>query len=329
MRSTLESLSFVIPCYRSAQTIVPVLDELEASVAAAGIGDYEVIAVVDGSPDDVAEVLISESKERSYLKVVELSKNYGQINAQMAGFRQAVKDIVVAIDDDGQCPIDRIGDLVAPIVEGRADFVSAQYPAKKQSLFRNIGSEMNQAMARSLVGMPKDFQISNFYAFSQLVNAEVMNFPNPHPYFLGSILQTTSRVMNVPMEERRRLLGTSGYTFKKLISNWLSGFSSFSIKPLRVADVIGALCALSGFLFGLYMIITKLFGIDRLAGYSSIIASIFFVGGVIMILLGLIGEYIGRIMLLLNHTPQYVIRRIVVNGQARDISRSDRRGPLL
>ncbi len=329
IRGILESLSFVIPCYRSAKTIVSVLDEIEQVAHGFAIDDFEVITVIDGSPDNVAEILIGESKERNYLKVVELSKNYGQINAQMAGFRQASKDIIIALDDDGQCPVDYLDELIEPILKGDADFVSAKYPVKKQSAFKNFGSKMNQLMARSLVGMPKDFQISNFYAFTQLVNMELGNFPNPHPYFLGSILQTTSRVVNVPMEERDRLAGISGYTFRKLISNWLSGFSSFSVKPLRVADVIGALCACAGFLFGLYMVITRLMGIERLIGYSSIIASIFFVGGVIMILLGLIGEYVGRIMLLLNRTPQYVIRQIVVDGEIEDISRIDRRGPTL
>lgn len=320
------TISFVIPCYRSAQTILPVLDEIEQVMGEAEDFSLEVVAVVDGSPDNVFDVLREASKKRPYLKVVNLSKNFGQINAQMAGFREASGDVVVAIDDDGQCPLDRLWDLLQPILDGEADFTAALYDQKKQSAFKNLGSRMNQAMARSLVGMPNDFEISNFYAFTKLVNSELATYPNPHPYFLGSIFHVTSRAVNVPMEERERMAGSSTYTFKKLISNWLSGFISYSIKPLRVADLIGVLCAVFGFLYGIYTIIAKL-TMDIAAGYASLIASVLFIGGIIMILLGLIGEYVGRIMLVLNKTPQYIVRQVICDGEEMELNRQNRRGP--
>lgn len=318
-------LSFVIPCYRSAETIIPVLNEIEEVMGGSDMA-LEVIAVVDGSPDNVFEVLRSESQKRPYLKVINLSKNYGQINAQMAGFRNASGDIIIAIDDDGQCPLDRLWDLIEPILSDKADFVAAEYEKREQNVFRNFGSHMNQMMARSLVGMPEDFEISNFYAFTKLINQELDNFPNPHPYFLGCIFNTTSRAANVPMKERERMAGSSNYTLLKLLSVWLSGFTSYSIKPLRVADLIGLICAAIGFLFGIYTIIAKL-TMDIAMGYSSLLASILFIGGVIMILLGLIGEYIGRIMLILNKTPQYVIRQIVQDGRMVDDNVAHCRGP--
>lgn len=318
-------LSFVIPCYRSAETIIPVLNEIEEVMGSSDMA-LEVVTVVDGSPDNVFEVLRNESEKRPYLKVINLSKNYGQINAQMAGFRNASGDIIVAIDDDGQCPLDRLWDLLEPILSDRADFVAAEYEKREQNAFRNFGSRMNQMMARSLVGMPEDFEISNFYAFTKLINQELDNFPNPHPYFLGCIFNTTSRVANVPMKERERMAGSSSYTPLKLLSVWLSGFTSYSIKPLRVADFIGLICAIIGFLFGIYTIIAK-FTMDVAMGYSSLLASVLFIGGIIMILLGLIGEYIGRIMLLLNKTPQYIIRQIVQSGQAADMDQMNCRGP--
>lgn len=319
-------LSFVIPCYRSANTIIPVLNEIEEVMEDSNGMSFEVITVVDGSPDNVFDVLRDASETRPYLKVIGLSKNYGQINAQMAGFRNAQGDIIVAIDDDGQCPLDHLWDLLKPILTNEADFVAAEYEKREQNVFRNFGSRMNQMMARSLVGMPDNFEISNFYAFTKLVNQELENFPNPHPYFLGCIFNVTSRAVNVPMRERERMAGSSNYTFMKLISNWLSGFTSYSIKPLRVADFIGVLCAIIGFLFGIYTIIAKL-TMDIAMGYSSLLASLLFIGGVIMVLLGLIGEYVGRIMLLLNRTPQYVIRQMIWDGKTVDISAANRRGP--
>lgn len=320
------NISFVIPCYKSAETIPFVLEEIESVMGEREDLSYEVITVVDGSPDNVFDVLKEASKSRPYLKVINLSRNFGQSSAQMAGFREANGDVVVALDDDGQCPLDQLWNLLTPVMSGEADFAVARYKEKKQSAFKNFGSRMNQAMARSLVGMPKDFEMSNFYAFTKLVNTELANYPNPHPYFLGNIFQTTNRSVNVPMEERERISGSTNYTFKKLISLWLSGFTSYSIKPLRVADFIGVVCAVIGFVYGIYTIIAKL-TMDIAAGYASLIASILFIGGIVMILLGLIGEYVGRIMLLLNNTPQYVVRQIICDGQELKLIKGGQRGP--
>ena len=113
------------------------------------------------------------------------------------------------------------------------------------------------------------------------------------------------------MEERERAAGVSGYTFKKSLSLWLNGFTAFSVKPLRIATVIGALCAFLGFLFGFWVVVRKVCNPDILAGYSSMMALLLFIGGIIMLMLGLIGEYIGRIYICINQSPQYVIRQII------------------
>ncbi len=301
-------LSFVIPCYNSRNTIGGVIDEIEVSVARSAYADsFEIVAVVDGSPDDVADVLRKLSHEKKHLKVVELSRNFGQSNALMAGYHYAIGDIVITLDDDGQCPVDQFEDLIAPILS-EADMSVARYPSKKQSLFKNFGSRVNGAMARWLMGFPKEFEMSNFYAFTKLVRNSMIKYKNPYPYLSGLAFQSTKRVVNVPMHERERVSGKSNYTFKKLISLWLNGFTSFSVKPLRVADFIGMLCAVAGFLFGVYTVVCKMVNPDIAVGYSSIIASLFVIGGIIMILLGVIGEYVGRIFICINDTPQFIVR---------------------
>lgn len=321
-------LSFVIPCYKSENTVLQVLEEIGTVMEERPDLSYEVVTVVDGSPDNVFTTLRDASASRPHLKVIDLSKNYGQINAQMAGFRNASGEIIISVDDDGQCPLDQTWRLLDPIFSKKADFVAAKYETREQNPFRNFGSHMNQAMAQSLVGMPDNFEISNFYAFTKMVNEELANYPNPHPYFLGCIFNVTSRAINVPMKERERISGVSNYTIKKLLSIWLSGFTGYSIKPLRIADFVGILCAIFGFVFGIVTIVAKL-TMDVAIGYSSILASILFIGGVIMVLLGLIGEYVGRMMLLLNRTPQYVIRQIAQNGMIAIPDPKESRGPTI
>lgn len=303
-------VSFVIPCYNSERTIAGVIDEIEAIVSKSSlVGAYEVVAVVDGSPDGVVDVLKGIAEKNRHVKVVELSRNFGQANALMAGYHQAKYQIVVTLDDDGQCPVDCLDALIKPISEG-ADMSVARYPKKKQSWFKNIGSKINGAMARWLMGFPKDFEMSNFYAFDALVKDSVIKYRNPYPYLSGLAFQATSRIVNVPMSERERMSGTTNYTLRKLVSLWLNGFTSFSVKPLRVADFIGMLCAIAGFVFGAYTVIEKLVNPDIAVGYSSTIASIFLIGGIIMILLGVIGEYVGRIFICMNDTPQFVVRSV-------------------
>ena len=306
--------SFVIPCYKSEHTIVSVLDEIALVMGKDYPGvAFEVITVVDGSPDGVFLLLKGEADRREYLKVVDLTVNCGQGNAQMAGFRLACGEITVALDDDGQCPVDQLPRLLEPLNSG-ADMSVALYPKKKQSAFKNFGSQMNNFMGRAIIGMPDNFRMSNFFAFNAVVSNALKSYTSPDPYYLGMVFQITDRVVNVPMEERERLYGSSTYTLKKLLSLWLDGFTGFSVKPLRIADVAGAICALLGFAFGIYTLIRYILGYTTVAGYTTTIASVFFVGGILMLLLGLIGEYVGRILITINNVPQYTIREIVVHA---------------
>ncbi len=313
-------LSFVIPCYNSAKTIGLVLDEIESTMTQKPNSGYEVITVVDGSPDNVAEVLRERSAQDAHLLVIELSRNFGQHNALMAGYNYASGDIVVSLDDDGQCPVDRVWELINPLESGEADMVAARYYEKKQSGFKNFGSRVNAAMAHALIGIPKKFEMSNFFAFNKIVCTNIVQYKNPYSYPLGLISNVTKRMVNVPMEERERAHGTTNYTFRGLLKLWLNGFTSFSVAPLRMADVVGTVCAFLGFIYGLYIIIRQLVFNDVALGYSSLIAIILFMGGLTMILLGLLGEYIGRIFICINKQPQYVVRSAISQDQS---SRAD------
>jgi len=310
MNKTLVSL--VIACYRSEHTIRTVVDEIAATFEKSETYDYELILVNDCSPDGVWNVLRDAADTNERVTAVNLAKNMGRIPALMAGFRLSRGDIVVVLDDDGQCPMDRVFDLLGPVTgETDYDVAVADYPVKKQGFFKGIGSRVNERMTRIILEKPKDVRFNNFLAMRRYVVDEVMRYENPYPYLTGLLLRTTRRIVNIPMEERDRLYGGTTYTFKKLVALWMNGFTAFSVKPLRIATVFGFFTAIVGFLWGLVIVIRKIANpAEIMAGYSSLMAVILVVGGVLMLMLGLVGEYIGRIYISINRSPQYVVRDV-------------------
>lgn len=304
-------LSFVIPCYCSEKTVPIVLDELIDSIPA-GIS-YEIICVNDCSPDDTFHALADYAKLHNCVSVIDLAKNVGQHNALMAGYRQSRGKIVITLEDDGQSPPAEYQKLVDALKDDM-DVVYARYGLKKQALFRNLGSRFAGVMGRAMMGSPKGVEGSSFFAAKRFVIDEITKYENPYTFVHGLILRATSKIGDVAMEHRPRTEGKSGYSFKKLVSLWLNGFTSFSVKPLRLASVVGVIVALIGFAYGIFTIIQKILFPDILEGYSSTIAVILFIGGINMMMLGMLGEYVGRIFISINNAPQYVIKKII-NGE--------------
>ena len=228
----------------------------------------------------------------------------------MAGFRHVKGDIVICLDDDGQTPANEVGKLIAGIQEG-ADVVYARYEHKKHSWFRNFGSKLNELMTRVMLGKPKELYISSYFAARRFVIDEVARYENAYPYVIGLVLRATKNITNVNVTHREREVGTSGYTLGKLINLWVNGFTSFSVKPLRIATMVGAFCAIMGFCYGIYTIIKKFINPGVPMGFSSLMSAVVFIGGMQMLILGLIGEYIGRIYVCMNNSPQYVIKETI------------------
>lgn len=302
-------VSFVVPCYNSAGTIGGVVDSIGHTMGETG-DEYEVILVNDCSPDNTFEVLREICAQNSHVKAIGLAKNFGQHAALMAGFHHVTGDVVVCLDDDGQTPPAEAPKLLAKIGEGY-DVVYASYGEKKHSLFRNFGSAVNDRMARYLLNKPKDLYISSYFAARRFVIDKIIEYDNPFPYVIGLVLRTTKSITNVPVDHKDRAEGQSGYTFTKLFSLWLNGFTAFSVKPLRVSALVGVLVAIAGFAFGIYTVINKIINPSVPMGWSSTMVALLIIGGMILLVLGLIGEYIGRMYISINKSPQFVIKEIV------------------
>lgn len=304
----MQTISFVIPCYASEGSVALVMDEIRSVVAQRPEYDYEIVAVNDCSPDNVLSVLRQQAAQDRRVKVIDLAKNGGRHNALMCGCHYTTGDYVAFIDDDLQCPTDRFWDLLAPLESGECDVSIAKYPKKTQSGLKNFGSKVNDTVANWLLGKDKDLKFSNYSVMRRFVKDEVIRYTNPYPYLSGLMLRATSRVTNVVMEERERTIGVGHYNFKKSFALWMNSFTAFSVKPLRLATTLGVVCAFVGVITGIYTVIHKFLVPTVAVGYSSLMAAMLFLGGMIMFLLGLIGEYIGRIYISLNNSPQYVVR---------------------
>ncbi|MBQ9512411.1 MAG: glycosyltransferase family 2 protein [Lachnospiraceae bacterium] len=305
----MKKISFIIPCYCSALTIRQVVEEVEATYAELSQFETEVILVNDASPDDDAtwEVIARLARDKKNVTGINLARNFGQHAALMAGFHATTGDIIVCLDDDGQTPAKESTKLIAAIEKG-ADAVYARYLNKQHSAARNFGTALNEWMARVLIGKPKALYVSSYFAVRRFVADEMMKYDGSYPYVVGLVLRTTRNIVNVDVQHKSREIGRSGYTFGKLFSLWLNGFTAFSIKPLRVATFTGGVFALLGFLYGIYTIIKKFVNPEVPLGFSAMMCAIVLMGGMIMVMLGLVGEYIGRLYMTGNHSPQYVIR---------------------
>ncbi len=315
-------ISFIIPCYRSEKTLPSVIQEIEKKMwellQAGKDYCYEIILINDCSPDETYRTIKKICETHSHVKGIDFSKNFGQHAALMAGLRMAKGDYIVCMDDDGQTPANEVDKLLDKLDMGY-DAVYAQYENKQHSGFRNWGSRINENMLRIMLNKPKDLYVSSYFAVRRFVVEDMIRYQNAYPYVIGLVLRTTKKVTNVVVQHRIRSEGKSGYTLKKLLGLWFNGFTAFSVKPLRIATILGVVFAIMGFIYGIYTIIKKVFNPAVPVGFSSLMAVLVLFGGIIMIMLGMIGEYIGRIYISMNNSPQYVIREIIrINESKRE-----------
>lgn len=303
-----QKLSFVIPCYGSEKTIGNVVKEIEDTVSSKN--DYEIICINDCSPDGVYVILEKLAQSNKKLKVINLARNFGQHGAIMAGCHYVTGDIVVCLDDDGQTDPKDCYKLIDALNDD-VDIVYAKYPVKKETPFRLFGSWTAKKMSEWLCSIPKNISLNSYFACKRFVINEVIRYENAYPYLAGLLFRATKKVINVDVTHHERKYGKSGYSFKKLVTLWVNGFTAFSVKPLRIATLLGGLVAGIGFLYAILIIVKKLLAPSTPMGYSSMMCVLLFIGGMLMLMLGLIGEYIGRIYICLNKSPQYVIKNSI------------------
>lgn len=306
---TTPALSFVIPLYRSAATIGAMVREIETLAVEGG---HEIILVNDGSGDatgDVCRALVRDAKVP--ITLVEHARNYGEHNAVLTGWRHARGAHIVNLDDDGQNPPAEAVRLWRHAKESGLDVVFGHYAEKQHSAWRNFGSWFTNRMTDWALDKPPGFYLSSFRCVNAFVAREVAAHTGPYPYIDGLILQVTQKIGSIEVRHEARQTGASGYTLRRLMRLWLSAWVNFSVLPLRVATGLGLVMAAAGLAGFAWVIYWRITNQGPAFGWGSLMAALLVFSGTQLVLLGLIGEYIGRMFLTVNQRPQAVVREVV------------------
>ena len=303
-------ISVAIPCYKSEKTIERVVDEIREVISPLPDYDYQIILVNDYPFDKTIDVIKRLCENDKKIVGVNLSRNYGQTSAKLAALPYVKGDVLVYMDDDGQHPAAGIIPLVEKVMEGY-DVVYAYFKSKKHGFFKRLTSKINAKISEFNGTRIKGVHVSSFYAISRFAVDAYENYNSPFPSMMGYLNTLVGKVTDIEMPHRARMEGTSNYTFKKLLKMWLTGFTNFSVAPLRFIALLGIIIALGGFCFGIGIVIAKIINPDMAAGYTSIMAIMLLLGGLVLLALGFIGEYIGRIYMTVSNLQQYRVRDII------------------
>ena len=310
-------LSIIIPCYNEEEVLPLTLDRLKTLsqewIASGDCTEVEFVIVDDGSQDRTAELLTQYSKADKSIKVIRFSRNFGHQAALLAGYEFAKGDVIVSLDADLQDPPELIGSMLNSIKEGN-DIV---YAARKS---REIDSLFKRKTADIFYWIMKKFgaDIVPNHADYRMVTRRVLNaflkFPENNLF-----IRATFPIVGFPScvvyhDRPERLAGKTKYPFRKMLEFAIDGLTSFSVVPLRICSVVGLLVSLLALLMLSWSLIVKIFG-GAIPGWTSTVAPLYLLGGVQLLFLGIIGEYIGKIYTEVKNRPRYIIQEMINLGE--------------
>lgn len=308
------SYSVIVPCYNTQKIFEQEIEEIQKVFREKlGTDRFEVILVNDCSPDkETLPFLKRLQAEYPFVTLVDLVRNTGQANAEVAAMHFTKGDIVINLDDDMQTHPKHIPALIEKLDEGY-DVVLGKYISKKHSRFRNLLTNMDDRFEEVFLNKPKGMKFTSFWVARRTIVNEIMKYRYAYSFMEGLFLRTTRNIANVEIEHFERVEGRSGYDIKALFKLW-SNFTNFTIKPLRAAGIIGAVMTLLGFIFTVITIVNRLRDPSVPQGYSALMCLMLLFFGVVMLMLGIIGEYVGRIFMCINSEPQFIVKDVYSHG---------------
>lgn len=304
-------ITVAIPCYRSEKMISAVVADIRNEFEKHDGYDYQIVLVNDGSPDKTFDVIKTLCQKDTKIVGVNLSRNFGQAAAKMAAIPYVKGEILVYMDDDGQHPVEEMFKLIERVESGD-DLVCAYFKKKEHNWFKRFTSSVHSRLLSYCTKKPKDFHTSSYMAISRFCVDALMDYHSPFATMGGFLFHITTKISNVEMSQMERKEGKSGYSLMRMISLWVNSVTNFSVVPLRLATYIGFVFAFLGILMGVVIVLQKIMNpATVLVGYTSLMSVILLCSGTLMFMLGLIGEYIGRMFMIMNDLPQYEVRTAV------------------
>jgi polyisoprenyl-phosphate glycosyltransferase len=299
-------ISVVIPVYNSGDNLLELEKQLDEALKTIS---YEIVFVNDNSKDNSWQIIKQLVSANNKISAINFRKNFGQDSALLAGLKYSKGNYVVIMDDDLQHSPHDIPKLYEECKKG-FDICYADFREKNQAAWKNLGSWINGEMATVLLDKPKGVYMSPFKIIRGSVVRDI-SFDGPFPYIDGILLELTNNVASLNTAHHKRYRGKSNYNLIASISVFLKSFTSFSVFPLRMASFAGFLFASLGFVLGIYYLIMYFTTQELVEGWTSLIITNLIIGGLLMMTIGLIGEYIGRVYLAVNNKPQYSISEVI------------------
>ena len=298
-------ISIVVPVYNSEDNLTELCFQVEDALKDIS---YELILVNDSSTDNSWKVIEQLSVKYAQVNGVNLRKNCGQDNALMAGLNLSKGNYAVIMDDDLQHSPYDIVKLYEACKNSSSDVCYANFEKREQALWKNFGSWFNGKISEWMMNKPKHIYLSPYKIFTREIVDEIIKYVGPYPYVDGLILWVTDNIIQIDVEHHKRFKGSSNFNFTRSISVFLKNVTTFSVTPLRVASIVGSICSVIGFVMIVYYLIDYFVHKNVVEGWTTLAVLQLFMGGLLLLSLGLKGEYLGRTYMNVNNKPQFTIK---------------------
>lgn len=300
-------VSAVIPAFNEQDTIKALTERLVPLLSK--YGEYEIMFVDDGSGDRTLEVIQSLAAQDDHIKYLSFSRNFGHQAALKAGFSHVTGDCVISLDADLQHPPELIDRMIEKWKEGYEVVYTVREESEDISFFKKATSAAFYKCINSIANINVDRGAADFRLLDRSVVDVLRDIHESSLFIRGMISWMGFRQCSIPYKADSRVAGKSKYTFLRMVMFALNGITSFSVKPLHLATVFGSVISILAFAYGMFALYMSIFTERTISGWTSLILSVLFLGGVQLLMIGILGEYLGRVFIETKKRPNYIIRK--------------------